>query len=77
MTLRSAETLELLAFPKLVLVHVRTGREGSPWTMAVNASGSASNRRNIVFKATTSPPLNALSFSGRMRVIVSTLFSTG
>jgi len=30
MTLRSAETLELLAFPKLALVHVRTGRKGSP-----------------------------------------------
>ena len=42
------ETLELLAFPKLALVHVRTEKaRTAPWMMAVNASGSASNRLNI------------------------------
>jgi hypothetical protein len=54
MTLRSAETLELFAFPKLALVHESR-------RLARDDGCEASNRRNIIFKATISSSLNALA----------------
>jgi hypothetical protein len=79
MTLRSADTLELLAFPKLAPVHVRTGREGSPGSLDHGCERlgiGIEPAQHRIQGDDQFVAVNALSFSGRSRVIVANLFAT-